>query len=97
MANNSSGSSGGSSRGGSGMYGIGDLSRPDGICADGGRDASSQCLVQRMWHCRDLLNMAELPDQREAVLIRLESDGDEVWEGKLREAARVSGPLKKKE
>ena len=99
MANNNGGSSSGSSRGGSGMYGLGDWSRPDGICADGGRDAASQCLVQRMWHCRDLMKVYDLPDQREAVLIRLESDGDDVWEGKLREAARVSdflGPEKKK-
>ena len=96
MANSRSGPSGGSSGGSSSIssrgsvYGTGDWSRPDGMCVNGGRDAASQCLVQRMWHCEELKEVCELPDQREAILIRLESDGDEVWRGKLREAARVS-------
>ena len=81
---NSSGSNG------SGKYGFGEWSRPDGICSAGGRDAGSQCLVQRRWHNWELVKVLGLPDKREAALIRLESDSDDVWEGKLREAARVS-------
>ena len=83
-ASNSSGKNGG------GTYGFGEWSRPDGICSAGGRGAGSQCLVQRRWHARELVNVHALPDKREAMLIRLESDSDAVWEGKLREAARVS-------
>lgn len=89
-ANNSNGSGSGSSNCGSGMYGLGDWSRPDGIFGNGGGDASSQCLVQRRWHCREITAVRALPDRREAVLIRLESDGDDVWEAKLHEAAKVS-------
>ena len=68
-----------------------------GIVAGGGRNGvegmvEQQCLVQRNWRLEEIFAapLEARPVRRHTILLRLESDGDEAWKGKLSETTRVS-------